>query len=99
MRRPHVLDAHLEAHGGAYPDGSLGNASIAALRSIIPIIPGVESTLRPIVPPTSVTQAPIDGELVHALVADLQLARASSAMDTRSYCIEQAAADAERLRR
>ena len=60
------------------------------MRSIIPIIPGVESTLTPIVPPTSVTRRSSTVELVAAL--DPGLERASLTSDH-----PQAAADAERL--
>ena len=40
----------------ALPSGRFSKARIEAQRSIIAIIPGVESTLEPIVPPTSVTR-------------------------------------------
>src|SRR5215211_2946979 len=42
----------------ALPSSRFSKASIAALRSIIPIMPGVESTRAPIVPPTSVSSIP-----------------------------------------
>src|SRR5688572_25352516 len=42
----------------ALPSGRCSRARIAALRSIIPIIPGVDSTETPIVPPTSVSRRP-----------------------------------------
>ncbi len=38
----------------AFPSGRCSRQRIAALRSIIAIMPGVERTLMPIVPPTSV---------------------------------------------
>ena len=40
----------------ALPSGRFSNERIAELRSIIAIMPGVERTLVPIVPPTSVTR-------------------------------------------
>src|SRR5512143_118377 len=42
----------------AFPSPRCSKASIAALRSIIAIIPGVERRLAPIVPPTSVSRLP-----------------------------------------
>ena len=72
----------------ACPSGSLGNASIAALRSIIPIIPGVESTLRPIVPPTSVTRRPSTVNSSTRSSPTCSSPRASSAIgQNRSYRI------------
>ena len=42
----------------ALPSGRFSKARIEAQRSIIEIIPGVESTFTPIVPPTSVSSRP-----------------------------------------
>src|SRR4051794_28733334 len=42
----------------ALPSGSSGYTSMAAVRSIIATIPGVDSTETPIVPPTSVSSGP-----------------------------------------
>ena len=42
------------------------------MRSIIPIIPGVESTLAPIVPPTSVISRPSTTNSSRALRAELE---------------------------
>ena len=53
----------------AFPSGSLGKASMAALRSIIAIMPGVEHA-APNGPTDVGEQAVLDGELVEALLAD-----------------------------
>jgi hypothetical protein len=42
----------------AFPSSSAGYTSLDAVRSIIPIIPGVESTSTGSVPPTSVSSRP-----------------------------------------
>ncbi len=57
----------------AEPSGSCSNARIAEFRSIIAIIPGVERTLEPIVPPTSVRRRSSTLKVVRALGADLEL--------------------------
>ena len=52
----------------ALPSGRFSKARIEEQRSIIAIIPGVERTLAPIVPPTSVTRR---SETVNASVRSI----------------------------
>ncbi|MCY1158907.1 MAG: hypothetical protein MOP51_1931, partial [Citricoccus sp.] len=89
----------------AWPSGRCSSASIAAHRSIIPIIPGVERTLTGIVPPTSVRSMPstvnssvrsapsgaIVGRGPYSLARPWQTASRSSAAPARSASASRSA--------
>ena len=64
----------------ALPSGRCSYERIAAFRSIIAIIPGVERTRTPIVPPTSVTSRSLHLEFAGPLDPGSELA-----LSPRSY--------------